>query len=175
MFDAEVLDAAKAVLDMCKKKSLTVATAESCTGGLVAAALSELAGSSAVLDRGFVTYSNTAKQQMLGVVPATIEFYGAVSKECAEEMAKGALAHASVSLAVSITGIAGPTGAVPGKPIGLVYFCAASRSGRVIAQDCRWGDIGRSQVRRCSVLQALRMLCELAEKEEPHPPAEGES
>ncbi len=171
MFDDEITSAAVALLDHCKAKALTLATAESCTGGLVAAALSEISGSSLVLDRGFVTYSNEAKQQMLGVTPATIDVYGAVSKECAEEMAKGALAHAQVDLAVSITGIAGPTGAVPGKPIGLVYFCAASRSGRVIAHDRKFGDIGRSQVRRASVLQALAMLQELAEKEEPRPPA----
>jgi nicotinamide-nucleotide amidase len=111
---------------------------------------------------------------MLGVAPATIDVYGAVSKECAEEMAKGALAHAQVDLAISITGIAGPTGAVAGKPLGLVYFCAASRSGRIIAHDRKFGAIGRSQVRRASVLQALAMLRELAEKEEPQPPA-GES
>jgi nicotinamide-nucleotide amidase len=86
-------------------------------------------------------------------------------------MAKGALAHALVDLAVSITGIAGPTGAVPGKPIGLVYFCAASRSGRLIAHDRKYGDIGRSKVRAQSVIQALAMLRELAEKEEPRPPA----
>jgi nicotinamide-nucleotide amidase len=175
MADREMTDAAIALLDVCKRKELTVATAESCTGGLVAGAISEIAGSSWVLDRGFVTYSNMAKQQMLGVTPSTIDVYGAVSTECAEEMAKGALAHASVDLAVSITGIAGPTGAVPGKPIGLVYFCAASRSGRVIAHDRKYGDIGRAQVRHASVLQALAMLKELAEKEEPHPPAEGES
>jgi len=170
MADREVLDAASALLDLCRTKKLTVATAESCTGGLVAAALSEVPGSSRVLDRGFVTYSNRAKQQMLGVAPATIDVYGAVSKECAEEMAKGALALASVDLAVSITGIAGPTGAVPGKPIGLVFFCAASRSGRVIAHDRKYGDIGRGAVRRASVLQALAMLRELAEQEEPAPP-----
>jgi nicotinamide-nucleotide amidase len=86
-------------------------------------------------------------------------------------MAKGVLAHASVDLAISITGIAGPTGAVRGKPIGLVYFCAASRSGRVIAHDCKYGDIGRANVRRESVLQALAILEELAEKEESRPPA----
>lgn len=170
MFDDAIRHAAEKLLDACKKKKLTLATAESCTGGLVAAALSEIAGSSWVLDRGFVTYSNVSKQQMLGVTPATIDVYGAVSTECAEEMAKGALAHASVDLAVSITGIAGPTGAVPGKPIGLVYFCAASRSGRVIAHDRKYGDIGRGKVRRESVLQALAMLQELAEKEEPQPP-----
>ena len=171
MIDDEMRQAAIALLDLCKQKQLTVATAESCTGGLVAAALSEIAGSSAVLDRGFVTYSNEAKQQMLGVTPATIDVYGAVSTECAAEMANGALAHAQVDLAVSITGIAGPTGATPGKPIGLVYFCAASRSGRVIAHDRKFGDIGRSNVRHASVLQALAMLHELAEKEEPPPPA----
>jgi nicotinamide-nucleotide amidase len=171
MPDKGLLVAAEALLELCKSKKLTLATAESCTGGLVAAALSEIPGSSLVLDRGFVTYSNEAKQQMLGVTPATIDVYGAVSTECAEEMAKGALAHASVDLAISITGIAGPTGAVPGKPIGLVYFCAASRGGRVIAHDRKFGDIGRAHVRRESVLQALAMLRELAEKEEPRPPA----
>ena len=171
MPDQATIDAAKTLLDICTKKKLTLATAESCTGGLVAATISEIAGSSLVLDRGFVTYSNSAKQQMLGVTPTTIDVYGAVSTECAEEMAKGALAHASVDLVVSITGIAGPTGAVPGKPIGLVYFCAASRSGRVIAHDRKYGDIGRANVRRASVLQALAMLQKLAEIEEPSPPA----
>lgn len=169
MADKELLVAAETVLNLCKSKKLTLATAKSCTGGLVAAALSEIPGSSLVLDRGFVTYSNEAKQQMLGVTPATIDVYGAVSTACAEEMAKGALAHASVDLAISITGIAGPTGAVRGKPIGLVYFCAASRSGRVIAHYRKYGDIGRANVRRECVLQALAMLQELAEKEEPRP------
>jgi nicotinamide-nucleotide amidase len=171
MFDDEITTAVNKLLDRCKQKKLTVATAESCTGGLVAAAISEISGSSSVLDRGFVTYSNEAKQQMLGVAPATIDVYGAVSTECAAEMAKGALAHAQVDLAVSITGIAGPTGATPGKPIGLVYFCAASRSGRILAHDRKFGDIGRTKVRRASVLQALAMLQELADKEEPRPPA----
>ena len=171
MADETLRSAANVLLELCKAKNLTLATAKSCTGGLVAATLSEISGSSLVLDRGFITYSNTAKQQMLGVTPATIDVYGSVSTECAEEMAKGALAHASVDLAVSITGIAGPTGAVPGKPIGLVYFCAASRSGRVLSHDRKYGDIGRANVRRQSVLQALAMLQELAEKEEPAPPA----
>src|SRR5499433_382666 len=171
MTEDVIRDTAARVLDTCRTRGLKIATAESCTGGLVAGALSEIPGSSMVLDRGFVTYSNGAKQQMLGVSPATIDVYGAVSSECAEEMAKGALAHASVDLAISITGIAGPTGAVRGKPIGLVYFCAASRSCRVIAHDCKYGDIGRANVRRESVLQALAMLEELAEKEESRPPA----
>lgn len=171
MADQELLDAANTLLKLCKKKNLTLATAESCTGGLVAATLSEISGASLVFDRGFVTYSNNAKQQMLGVTPATIDIYGAVSKECAKEMAKGALTHASADLAVAITGIAGPTGAMPGKPIGLVFFCAASRNGRVIAHDRKYGDIGRAKVRRESVLLALEMLQELAKKEESRPPA----
>lgn len=174
MVDTDFTDAARALLELCQRKKLTLATAESCTGGLLAATLTAIPGSSLVVDRGFVTYTNDAKQQMLGVAPMTIETYGAVSRECAEEMAKGALAHASVSLAASVTGIAGPTGAVPGKPIGLVFFAAASRGGRIIARECRYGDIGRAEVRRRSVLEAMSMLHELAEKEEPHPPAEGD-
>ena len=134
-------------------------------------AISEISGSSIVLDRGFVTYSNKAKQEMLGVTSSTIDIYGAVSKECAEEMAKGALAHTQVDLAVSITGIAGPAGATPDKPIGLVFFCAASRRGSIIAHDRKYGNIGRCEVRRASVLQALAMLQELATKEESRPPA----
>jgi nicotinamide-nucleotide amidase len=165
MFDLVVLDAAEHLLAVCKRKKLTVATAESCTGGLVAAAISAISGSSDVLDRGYVTYSNRAKQEMLGVTPTTLEAYGAVSRECAEEMARGALAHAGVDLTVSITGIAGPTGATPGKPIGLVHFAAASRGGRLIAHEAQYGDVGRSQVRRLSLLQALTMLSELAEQE----------
>ncbi len=163
MFDLIVLETAERLLEVCKRKHLTVATAESCTGGLVAAAVSAISGSSAVLDRGYVTYSNEAKKQMLGVTPTTLEAYGAVSRECAEEMARGALAHARVDLAVSITGVAGPTGGTPEKPVGLVHFAAASRGGQLIAHEGRYGDVGRSQVRRLSLLQALAMLSELAD------------
>ena len=170
MLDEELRDKAARLLDLCKSKRLTVATAESCTGGLVAAALTDIAGSSAVVDRGFVTYTNEAKQQMLGVPPDTIERHGAVSRETAEAMASGALAHARADLAVSITGIAGPTGATPGKPVGLVHFGAAARSGRTIARERRFGDIGRSEVRRQSVLEAIAMLTELAEQEPAKPP-----
>ncbi len=166
MFDLVVLEAAEHLLDICKHKKLTVATAESCTGGLVAGAMSAISGSSSVLDRGFVTYSNRAKEQMLGVSPTILDAFGAVSRQCAEEMAKGALVHAGVDLTVSITGIAGPTGATPGKPVGLVHFAAASRGGQLIAHEAQYGDVGRSQVRRLSLLQALTMLCELADKEE---------
>jgi nicotinamide-nucleotide amidase len=170
MPDQELREAARALLALCEEKKLTLAVAESCTGGLLAATLTEIPGSSAVVDRGFVTYTNEAKQTMLGVPPMTLESYGAVSRETAEAMLKGALRHAPVNIAVSITGIAGPRGAKPGKPIGLVHFAAGSRSGRLIAHDRRFGDIGRSEVRRCSVLQALAMLREVAEKEEPESP-----
>ena len=107
---------------------------------------------------------------MLGVTPSTLESFGAVSRETAEAMARGALAHANVDLAASITGIAGPGGAVPGKPVGLVHFAVASRSGQLIHYDCNYGDIGRAQVRRASVVQALTMLRELAEQERPRAP-----
>ena len=139
-----------------------VATAESCTGGLVAGALTDIAGSSAVVDRGFVTYTNEAKHQMLGVPTATIERHGAVSRETAEAMVRGALGHANADLAVSITGIAGPGGGTADKPVGLVHFAAASRGGDLIHRERRFGDIGRGEVRRLSVLQALAMLTELA-------------
>ena len=165
MVDRELIEQAQALFDLCRKRKLKIAAAESCTGGLVAATLTEIAGSSDVVERGFVTYSNEAKQAMLGVPPATLERFGAVSRETAEAMAKGALAHAPVDLAVSITGIAGPGGATAGKPVGLVHFAAAARGGRLIHHERRYGDIGRTQVRRASVAEALAMLRELAEKE----------
>src|SRR5271166_3375299 len=161
--DQELFDQARSLLELCRKKKLTIATAESCTGGLVAAVLTDVAGSSDVFERGFVTYSNDAKQMMLGVPPATLADHGAVSRETAQAMANGALAHAPVELAVAVTGIAGPQGAVAGKPVGLVHFAAVSRSRHLIDAERRYGDIGRAQVRRASVAQALALLRELAE------------
>jgi nicotinamide-nucleotide amidase len=165
MADRETQAAATALLDLCKAKQLTIATAESCTGGLVAGALTDIAGSSAVVDRGFVTYTNEAKQQMLGVPAEMLRVHGAVSRPTAEAMAKGALAHSPADLAVSITGIAGPGGGSAEKPVGLVHFAAASRSGRLVHREHRFGDIGRAEVRRLSVLEALAMLTELANGE----------
>jgi len=156
---------ATALLELCRRKQLHIATAESCTGGLIAAALTEIAGSSDVVERGFVTYSNEAKQAMLGVPAATIEKYGAVSRETAGAMAQGALAHSPAELAVSVTGIAGPGGGSAAKPVGLVHFAAVSKGGRLIHREKRFGDIGRSQVRQASVVEALAMLRELAETE----------
>jgi nicotinamide-nucleotide amidase len=158
--DARTL--ARALLDLCRSRKLMIATAESCTGGLVAAALTDIPGSSDVIDRGFVTYSNEAKRAMLGVDAVTLETFGAVSKETAVAMAIGALETADCDLTVSITGIAGPGGATPGKPVGLVHLAAASRDGRIISRECRFGAIGRTQVRQRSVLEALRMLTEVA-------------
>lgn len=165
--DARALS--RALLDLCRSRKLTIATAKSCTGGLVAGALTDIPGSSDVIDRGFVTYSNDAKRVMLGVKATTLESFGAVSKETAIQMAVGALEEADVDLAVSITGIAGPGGATPGKPVGLVHFAVASRDGRIVNKECRFGAIGRSAVRQRSVLEALRMLIELARG--PQPPA----
>ncbi len=153
---------ARSLLDLCRSRRLTIATAESCTGGLVAGALTDIPGSSDVIDRGFITYSNDAKRAMLGVNATTLATFGAVSKETATQMAVGALEHAAVDLAVSITGIAGPGGATPGKPVGLVHFAAAARDGRIINREVRFGAIGRSAVRQRSVVEALRMLMELA-------------
>jgi nicotinamide-nucleotide amidase len=160
----ELHTAVVAVLEACRARGLKVATAESCTGGLVAGALTEIAGSSDVVDRGFVTYSNEAKQQMLGVPAKTIDKHGAVSRETAEAMARGALGNANADIVVSITGIAGPGGGSKEKPVGLVHFAAASRNGALTHKEMRYGDIGRSEVRRLSVLQALAMLKAMAER-----------
>ena len=161
---SDVTAAAIAVLDACRARGWKVATAESCTGGMVAGALTEIAGSSDVVDRGFVTYSNEAKVQMLGVSKSTLDRFGAVSRETAEEMARGALGNANADVTVSITGIAGPGGGSAEKPVGLVHFAAATRSGALTHVEMRYGDIGRSAVREKSVLQALAMLKELAEQ-----------
>jgi len=170
MAGQELMQAARALLDLCRSKRLILAAAESCTGGLLAATLTEIPGSSDVFERGFITYSNEAKRAMLGVTPTTLAKHGAVSRETAEAMATGVLAHAPVDLAVSITGIAGPGGAVPGKPVGLVYLAAASRSGRLLEHEHKYGDIGRAQVRRACVIEALAMLGELAASEQAKPP-----
>lgn len=158
MIDDTIRDAAARVLDACRSGGLKVAAAESCTGGLVAGALTEIAGSSDVFDRGFVTYSNAAKQEMLGVAAAILERHGAVSRETAEAMARGALAASNADLAIAITGIAGPGGGSAAKPVGLVHFAAAARDGQRVHREKRYGDIGRSAVRKEAVAEALAML-----------------
>jgi len=163
MIDRALREKAAQVLDVFRARGLKIATAESCTGGLVAGALTEIAGSSDVVDRGFVTYSNAAKEAMLGVPAATLDRYGAVSAETAAAMAAGALKNSLADITVAITGIAGPGGGSKQKPVGLVHFAAASRDGRCLAREQRYGEIGRQSVRERSVVEALELLAALAQ------------
>jgi nicotinamide-nucleotide amidase len=151
---AEVVAAATA-------QGLKIATAESCTGGLVAAALTEIPGASAVVERGLVTYSNEAKVELLGVPARLIAGKGAVSEEVAKAMADGALAHSAADLAVAITGIAGPDGGSTDKPVGLVHFAAARRGRPVVHVRHIFPDAGRTAIRLASVRVALSMLRDL--------------
>jgi nicotinamide-nucleotide amidase len=167
VIDTALRAAAKRVLAAFRARGLTIATAESCTGGLVAAALTEIAGSSDVVDRGFVTYSNAAKEAMLGVPAVMLTHHGAVSGETAAAMAAGALKNSQADVAVAITGIAGPGGGSKQKPVGLVYFAAASRDGRYIARSRRYGKIGRRRVRERSIAEALELLQLVAEDARP--------
>jgi nicotinamide-nucleotide amidase len=158
LFDTEMVQRAIAFLDRCKAANVMVATAESCTGGLVAGLLTEIAGSSAVVERGFVTYSNEAKNELLGVPMTLIEAHGAVSREVAAAMAEGAIAKSRAQLAVSITGVAGPGGGSPAKPVGLVQFATALTGGAPVAVERRFGDLGRAKIRRLAVMTALELL-----------------
>jgi len=157
VFEAETLTLAQAVLETCRARNWGLATAESCTGGLVAGALTAIAGSSDVVERGFVTYSNEAKSELLGVPPEIITAHGSVSAETPAAMAQGTIARAPVDLAISVTGIAGPGGATATKPVGLVLFGLARRDGacrserRVFAGD-------RTAVRQAALQEALGLL-----------------
>ena len=159
--DQALVAEAEAFLQKCRARKLTVATAESCTGGLIAAVLTEVAGSSDVFERGFVTYSNAAKRELLGVPGDLIERHGAVSEAVARAMASGALEHSLASLAVAVTGIAGPGGGTAEKPVGLVHLAAARRNGAILHRAIRTGDIGRGAIRRASVGQAFQLTAEL--------------
>lgn len=157
MIDAAVLDQAASLLARCRAAGVMLATAESCTGGLVAAALTAVPDSSMVVDRGFVTYSIPAKTELLGVPAALIAAEGAVSEAVARAMAEGALARSRATLAVSVTGLAGPGGGTAEKPVGLVWLgCAHRGHGTVAARHVFPGD--RAAVRRAAVAEALRML-----------------
>lgn len=159
--DARLLAQVAALLEAARACGETVATAESCTGGLVAATLTAIPGSSDVFERGFVTYSNSAKSEMLGVPVWLIERRGAVSEDVARAMAGGALTHSHASLAVSVTGIAGPDGGTDEKPIGLVHFAAGRRDEPIRHERVLFGDLGRAEIRRRSVEQALALLLSL--------------
>jgi nicotinamide-nucleotide amidase len=165
---ARILHArAKGLLELYRAQGLRLATAESCTGGLVAAALTAIAGSSEVFECSFVSYSNEAKQKLLGVPAAILRRYGAVSGETAVAMAKGALKRSGADCAVSITGIAGPSGGSKKKPVGLVHFAAAGRDGKMLARRCLFGNVGRRRVRELSAVEALALLARLAEPTRP--------
>lgn len=159
MFSSDITDLAQAVVAASRRSGLMVATAESCTGGLVAGAITAVAGSSDALDRGFVTYSNAAKAAMLGVAPELIEAHGAVSEPVSRAMAEGAAALSDAEVAVAVTGIAGPGGGSDEKPVGLVHFAATGPQG-TIHQVRQFGDLGREAVRAASVRVALEMLLE---------------
>ena len=160
MCPADIEPLAKTITDRAAEAGVMLATAESCTAGLLVAALTTVSGSAKAVDRGFVTYSNQAKQQMLGVDMALIEREGAVSRPVAEAMARGALEKSGAGFAAAVTGIAGPPGGTADKPVGLVHFAVACGDGRILHREERFGDIGRDSVRLESVRTALRMMAE---------------
>jgi nicotinamide-nucleotide amidase len=162
MFPPNLIAEADRLLDSLRKRGLKLAAAESCTGGLVSGLLTEIAGSSDVVERGFVTYSNAAKHELLGVPEAMLAEHGAVSEPVARAMAEGALARSHADVSVAITGVAGPGGGSAAKPVGLVHFAAARRGGATLHQERRFGEIGRAEVRLKSVANALALLRQAA-------------
>ncbi len=157
-FPPDIQDLARRVLEAARGRGLMIATAESCTGGLVSGALTAVPGSSDVVAGGVVSYSNAVKQALLGVTPGLLQSHGAVSEPVARAMAEGVVAALDAGIGVSITGVAGPGGGGPGKPVGLVHFATALRGAEVLAHLERFGDIGRDQVRMASVRVALTLL-----------------
>ncbi|MGP4726302.1 CinA family protein [Agrobacterium tumefaciens] len=161
LFPADIEELAREIIADFTAHGFMVSTAESCTGGLIAAALTEIAGSSAVVDRGFVTYTNEAKMDMLGVGAETVTNFGAVSRQTALQMAHGALFRSRADFAVAVTGIAGPGGGSADKPVGLVHLAAKARSGKIVHREMRYGEIGRTEIRLSTVRTALEMLIDL--------------
>jgi nicotinamide-nucleotide amidase len=165
MSDGKSEDLARSLLSCCAQNGLRVATAESCTGGLVAVAITDIPGASRIFERGFVVYSNEAKEDLLGVSRQSLRLYGAVSREVALEMAAGALSRSKAEIAVSVTGIAGPDGGGPEKPVGLVHFACARRGGAVIHAERRFGALSRAEIRDKAKDQALLMLLDSARRQ----------
>lgn len=157
-FPEPLLDLAMLVLEEARKKGLMIATAESCTGGLIAGCLTEIPGSSDVLACGFVTYSNAAKTKLIGVPADMIAAHGAVSEQVARAMATGALASSGATLSVACTGVAGPGGGTAQKPVGLVHIAAAREGKPVLHEEQRFGDLGRGPVREKTIEAALKLL-----------------
>lgn len=160
MFSSDLIDCAGTVLARCRERGLHLVTAESCTGGLIAGCLTELAGSSDVVECGFVTYSNGAKQDLLNVPADMLEVNGAVSEQVARAMAEGALERAGADISVAVTGIAGPGGGSPEKPVGLVHMACARKDQQTLHRRCTYGDAGRSKVRELTVRDALQLTLE---------------
>ena len=158
IFEPEIIARAASILQRARAQNLKIATDESCTGGLVAAVFTEIPGSSATFDRGFVVYSNAAKQDMLGVPAELIETHGAVSAQTACAMAEGALAHSQADIAIAITGVAGPGGGSAEKPVGLVHFASARAGAPTMPVEMRYGDMGRANVRRAALESALDLI-----------------
>jgi nicotinamide-nucleotide amidase len=162
MFPVDLLNEAAELLDRLRAQGLRLATAESCTGGLIAALFTEVAGSSDVVERGFVTYSNAAKTELLGVADDLLARHGAVSEPVARAMVQGALAHSHADVAVSVTGVAGPGGGTDAKPVGLVHIAAMRTGGDILHRECRFGAIGRGPIRLASVAVALQLISRAA-------------
>jgi nicotinamide-nucleotide amidase len=158
IFGEPLFAKARQLLDDARARGLRIAVAESCTGGLIAGLLTEIPGSSDVVERGFVTYSNEAKEDLLDVPMDVIHRHGAVSAEVARAMAEGALKHSLAQLAVAVTGIAGPGGGTVEKPVGLVYLAAQRQGGEARIKELRLGDIGRGAIRLETVAEALKLL-----------------
>ncbi len=158
MFAQDLIAKSEALLATLRARKLMIATAESCTGGLIAGALTEIAGSSDVVERGFVTYSNEAKNELIGVPAELIAAHGAVSREVALAMVAGALAHSRAGVAVAVTGVAGPGGGSVEKPVGLVHIAAQRKGAAPVHRECRFGAIGRSEIRIATVHTAFDMV-----------------
>jgi nicotinamide-nucleotide amidase len=158
MFAEALLSEARDLLAAARQANVRIVTAESCTGGLIAALLTEIPGSSDVVERGFVTYSNQSKQDLLGVPEELLRAHGAVSEPVCRAMAQGALKNTQAQFSMAVTGVAGPGGGSPDKPVGLVYIAAASQAGNVIVREYRFGDVGRSNVRMQTVEKAIALL-----------------
>jgi nicotinamide-nucleotide amidase len=158
MLPAHLVTEAASLLALLRGKGLKLATAESCTGGLIAAILTEVAGSSDVFERGFVTYSNASKTEMIGVAAELIGTEGAVSEPVARAMAEGALGHSSADVSIAVTGVAGPGGGSAEKPVGLVHIATARRGQPTQHRRCDFGDLGRSGIRQATVAEAFEMV-----------------
>jgi nicotinamide-nucleotide amidase len=164
LFPEDITVAASQLLETCRSQSLRIASAESCTGGLLAACVTSIAGSSDVFERGWATYSNQSKVELLGVSAQTLESYGAVSSQTALEMARGALQNSVADIAISITGIAGPGGYSAEKPVGLVHMATITREGLAAQKEFRFGMLGRNHIQLEAVRAALKMLARSASK-----------